>query len=274
VSQQPVSDEIAGALGWFFHGGAGPSHGKLTSAFLRSGYSDADIYRAGEIGPNKETRVQSVIRAAVRRPARARELVDGILALLRVEGHFSRAEPEAKRLVAAAQAAFRRVGWSLSDDGVLSATGDIDLDTGGRQALDEQLDRLRRSTDDPALLLGSAKDLLEAVAKFVLEELGHPVPDNFNQLLFLARERLGIHPSQVDSDSPGHQQVRKILGASWTIAEQVNELRNLQGTGHGRTLPTGVTPDIALLVVREACSIASFLLGSLDRYFSSSFSPR
>lgn len=268
MTSQPVSDEIAGALGLFFHGGAGPSHGNLTSVFLRSGYSEADTYRAGEIGPNKETRVQTVVRAAVRRPARARELVDGILTLLRVQGCFSRSEPEAKRPVTAAQAAFRRLGWSLSDDGVLSAAGEIELDTGGRQALDEQLDRLRRSTDDPALLLGSAKDLLEAVAKFALEELGHPAPDNFNQLLYLARERLGIHQTQVDGDSPGHVQVRKILGASWTIAEQVNELRNLQGTGHGRTLPTGVTPDIALLVVREACSIAGFLLGSLDRYFA------
>jgi hypothetical protein len=29
--------------------------------------------------------------------------------------------------------------------------------------------------------------------------------------------------------------------STWQIAEQVNTLRNLQGTGHGRTLPTGIT---------------------------------
>jgi len=40
---------------------------------------------------------------------------------------------------------------------------------------------------------------------------------------------------------PGAEQVKKILGATWTIAEQVNQLRNLEGAGHGRTLPTGVT---------------------------------
>ena len=42
MSHQPVSDEIAGALGLFFHGGAGPSHANLTGVFRRSGYSEAD----------------------------------------------------------------------------------------------------------------------------------------------------------------------------------------------------------------------------------------
>jgi hypothetical protein len=49
------------------------------------------------------------------------------------------------------------------------------------------------------------------------------------------------------------------------IAEQVNVLRGLQGTGHGRTLPMGVSPELAMLVVREACSVAEFTLNALDR---------
>lgn len=53
--------------------------------------------------------------------------------------------------------------------------------------------------------------------------------------------------------------------AGWKIAQQVNVLRGLQGTGHGRTLPTGVTPEQAVLVVREACAVAEFALSSLDR---------
>jgi hypothetical protein len=44
-----------------------------------------------------------------------------------------------------------------------------------------------------------------------------------------------------------------------------NDLRNVEGTGHGRTLPTGMTSEMALLVVREACSIAQMVLSSLDR---------
>ncbi len=266
MSSAPVSDEIAGALGLFFHGGVGLSRSALTGVFTRAGFGDVAEYRINDpSSPNKETRVQLAVRAAVKRTGRARELVDGLLAALRVNGVFSSTDPETKKTIDIARSAFRRAGWALSDDGTLSPIGVIDLQTGGRQSLEEQLDRLRRATEDPGQLLGSAKDLLEAVAKFVLQELGHEAPGDFNQLWYLARERLGVHPSQVVGDSPGAAQVRKILGATWTIAEQVNELRNLQGTGHGRTLPTGVSADMALLVVREACSIAQLMLGALDR---------
>ncbi|WP_147103903.1 abortive infection family protein [Nesterenkonia populi] len=41
-------------------------------------------------------------------------------------------------------------------------------------------------------------------------------------------------------------------GSIWTIAEQVNELRNLQGTGHGRTMHMGVSEDLALLVISRS----------------------
>ncbi len=266
MAATPVSDEIAGALGRFFYGGAGPSHSTLTGIFMRAGYGDADPYTPSDGTPNKEARVQRVIRAAARRPERARDLVEGLLSALRVAGFFDVEHPafDAQRM-RATQAAFRRSGWSLGADGTLSVLGLIDLATGGREALDEQVERLRRSTDDPAQLLGTAKDLLEAVAKFVLEELGSAQDGDFGHLWYLARDRLGIHPTQVVRDGPGAAQVRKILGASWTIAEQVSELRNLQGTGHGRTLPTGVTPEMALLVVREACAVADFTRSSLDR---------
>ncbi|WP_460682723.1 abortive infection family protein [Nesterenkonia populi] len=44
----------------------------------------------------------------------------------------------------------------------------------------------------------------------------------------------------------------KLHGSIWTIAEQVNELRNLQGTGHGRTMHMGVSEDLALLVISRS----------------------
>ena len=263
----PVSDEIGGALGRFFHGGAGPSHSRLTSAFAAAGYGADDPYRVADGTPNKETRVHIVVRAATRRSARARDLVDGILTSLRLSGMFDvERETYDRQAVTTLQRALRREGWDVTDDGLLTTLGEIDLETGGREALDEQFDRLRRSTEDPGALLGSAKDLLEAVAKFVLEELGTGVSDgDFGQLWFLARDRLGIHPKQVVPDGPAADEIRKVLGASWTIAEQANSIRNLQGAGHGHTLPTGVTPEMALLVVREACSVAAFTMATLDR---------
>lgn len=173
----PVSQEIAGALAAYFFGGSGPSHSKLSTAFLQGGYADACPYNVSDGTPNKETRVQRTLMAAVRRPERARQLVEAILVQLRVGGCFD-AEREAYDGDAfrTLRRAFARQGWSLSDDGEVSPISGLDLSTGGRDALDEQLTRIRRTTDDPGALLGASKDLLEAVAKFVLEEVGMPQP--------------------------------------------------------------------------------------------------
>jgi hypothetical protein len=268
MPQPPVTDEISAALARFFHGGDGPSHSQLSTAFSSTGYKSDDPYDLKAQAPNKEVRVLTVMAAARRRPDRARQLVEAILVDLRVGGRFHQpADPERRRLIVAAQQAFSRGGWNLSDDGVLSVQGQLDLSTGGRDALDEQLDRLRKATDDPAQLIGTAKDLLEAVAKFTLEEVGFTYPPgaSFGHLWHLARERLGLLPTQVDTNLPGGAQIKKILGSAWVIAEQINELRGIQGTGHGRTLPTGVTAEVALLVVREACGVAELCLTTLDR---------
>lgn len=266
MARDPISEDIGATLARLFFGGKGSSHAKLTAAFVECGFSDDDPYDPSTQTPNKEVRVRTVLRAAARRPQRSRQLIEAMLRDLRTAGQFDALvddDPDLRRL----REAFEHRGWTLTDSGQLRQLGPIDLDTGGRPALDEQLSRLQSATDDPALLLGSAKDLLESVAKFVLEELGYPLPKNpdYGHLWYLARERLSILPQQVPADLPGASSVRAILQNSWAIADQVNTLRNLQGVGHGRTLPTGVSAELALLVVREACSVAEFTLHTLDR---------
>jgi hypothetical protein len=127
---------------------------------------------------------------------------------------------------------------------------------------------LRRATDDPALLVGTAKEMLESTAKYVLDVFSIPytASTDFEQLWFHARDRLGLHPKDIDVSRPGGAQVRELLQSSWTIARMTNEVRNVEGTGHGRTLPTAMTTEMALLVVREACSVAQMVLASLDRH--------
>lgn len=264
----PANREIAATLGRFFNGGEGPRHTDLTSVFNRTGYHDADPLRPG-VDVNKETRVREVVIAAERRPARARELVDGLLAEMRSYGCFD-GSPESAALTQTAQAAFRRSGWELTDGGELRVAGVAGvMAIEGRPAIEEQLERLHRAADDPALLVGTAKEMLESTAKYVLEQYGMPYPDSidFDQLWYHARERLGMLPQDIDVSQPGAAQIREVMQSSWSIARQVNALRKVEGTGHGRTLPTGVSPELALLVVREACSVAEFTLGTLDRKF-------
>ena len=212
--------------------------------------------------------------AAVRDPHRARDLVDGLLAEYRVYGFFlsDADEVEERRRrsnLRAARAAFARIDWELTEDGEIRPAGVESLSAvQGRPAIEDQLSRLRRASDDPALLLGTAKEMLESTAKYVLEEFSVPYSPNthFDELWFHARDRLGLHPKDVDVTKPGGPQLREILQASWSIARMTNELRNVEGTGHGRTLPTGMTMEVALLVVREACSVAQTVLLTLDRH--------
>ncbi len=277
MSKQPVSDEVAAALGAFVSGGDGPRHTDLTRAFSRAGYGRVRPYDSlssdFRAKPSKETRVRDTVEAAVRDPHRARALIDSLLVEFRAFGcfrasHDPAAETSRQEDVRALQKAFARIDWELDDDGDLrpagvGAVGSVE----GRPAIDDQLERLRRATDDPALLLGTAKEMLESTAKYVLEvfHISYGPRKSFDELWHLARERLNLLPEQVDTSQPGGTHVRAMLGASWTIARTANELRNLEGTGHGRTLPTGMTPEMALLVVREVCSVTELLLSTLDR---------
>ena len=265
-----VSGEVGGALARFFHGGDGPSHAALDSAFARSGCADADPAptpvreRARALGrqsTNKEQRVNSVFSEAVRR-GRARDLAEALLELLRL-GSTDFTAPGALPL----RRALDRCGFRLTEAGYLELSGLAGVQShADRPSIEDQLNRLRRAQDDPGLMLGTAKEMLESTAKHVLEELGSPAAGStdFSQLLYLARERLGIRPEDIAVTSPETEAVKKILGAAGTIAEQVNNLRNREGTGHGRTLPSGVSESVAFLVVREACSIVELMFSTLD----------
>ena len=91
MSKHPVSDEVAATLGAFVSGGDGPRHSVLTRVFGAAGYGEAAAYdtRREDLQPNKEDRVRATVRAAVREPARSRELVDGLLAEYRAFGFFT-----------------------------------------------------------------------------------------------------------------------------------------------------------------------------------------
>lgn len=269
MARYPISSEIGAAFGKFFFAGAGPSHTTLTGVFAASGYANEDPYNPTLGTPNKQQRVLIVFRAAERRSAQARRLVEELLVALRVEGCLDRqpSAEQAQESVQTLRRALQHQGWNLDDEGRLVQQGDIDLSTGGREALDEQLVRLRRNTEDPAALLGGAKDLLESIAKFVLEETGM-LPDrkmDYSEALSLAFERLNLQPAGVDSSIPGAKQVKSIFQAARTTTTAINELRNLQGTGHGRTLPTGVTVEAARYVIREATHVAALMLATHDR---------
>ena len=211
MGKHPVSDEVAAALGAFVDGGDGPKHTKLTRAFSRAGYGRVSPYDSSSqdfrAKPNKEIRIRDTVEAAVRDPHRARDLIDSLLVEFRAFGFFATnddptSETNRRGNVRALQKAFARIDWELDDEGDLRPAGVGAVGSvGGRPAIDDQLEKLRRATDDPALLLGTAKEMLESTAKYVLEvfNISYGPRMSFDELWYLARDRLHLLPQQVDT---------------------------------------------------------------------------
>ena len=134
-------------------------------------------------------------------------------------------------------------------------------------AIREGFQRIRRAiSDDPALAVGSAKELIESTAKIVLTERGQPFDDKADlpKLARAAQVSLGLDPS-TGSGPDGSDGVRRILGAVTTIANGLAELRNRGlGTGHGSaTARVGLGARHAHLAINAALTWCQLMLDTL-----------
>lgn len=267
TNPQTFKKDVVSAISEFFAYGAGPTHKELSRCFQVACVDDHYEFQPNQQdAPNKVDRLLAAFAAAESRGT-AQKLFNCILSDLRHRELIGSENQEPDLNETRLKRVLRKSGFDLTDDGYLQHLGSLDLQTGGREALEETLNRLRRADGDPALAIGTAKELLESVAKFVLEELSMTSKHkpSFDELCHRATDELNLHPKQTDDSIPGYKIIRKINQSALSIAQSVNELRNLQGTGHGRTLPTGVPPELARFVVREACSVAEYLLSTLDK---------
>jgi hypothetical protein len=134
-------------------------------------------------------------------------------------------------------------------------------------AIREGFERIRRAiSDDPALAVGSAKELIESTAKVVLTERGQPFDDKSDlpKLARAAQLSLGLDPS-TRSGPDSSDGVRRILGAVTTIANGLAELRNRGlGTGHGpATARVGLGSRHAHLAVNASLTWCQLMLDTL-----------
>ncbi len=198
-------------------------------------------------------------------------------------GHLTRALRAVERLVDGVPSdlgirfrflsSLRRDGYVLDEDtGHLLPIGPQLPETAlnvlkDPSAIREHLDRIQRAAgDDPALAIGSAKDLIESTAKVVLTERGLPADEKADMpaLINQAQRALGLHPSTATAGPDGSDPVKKILGSVTGIAVGVNELRNHAGTGHGPTATrTGLGARHAHLAVNAALTWCQLVLDTL-----------
>jgi hypothetical protein len=167
----------------------------------------------------------------------------------------------------------RRDGY-VFENGRLLPIGGLDLKalegvTGGvdRTSLRDHIRRIEQNVDaDPAQAIGSAKELVETVAKHVLVQYGEDPEqhDNLPQLVKHAMKLLDLSLENLPQAKKGAESIRQILAGLGQIVGGTAELRNLYGTGHGRTHSAGLQPRHARLVVGGAATLARFLLDTLD----------
>jgi hypothetical protein len=129
--------------------------------------------------------------------------------------------------------------------------------------LAEQIRRLEASVEnDPALAIGTAKELVETCCKTILAERGKPVtgsPDISTLTKETLRE-LKLVPEGVADASRGADVIKRLLSNLGTIGNSLAELRGLYGTGHGKHgRASGLNIRHAKLAVGAAATLSRFL---------------
>jgi hypothetical protein len=121
--------------------------------------------------------------------------------------------------------------------------------------LARQIARIRRTaTTDPEIAIGQAKEMLETVMKAILGQHGPNSDIDIIKLVKLTREQLGL-------DGGGSSTYRnRTLSNLTQLVEGINKLRNLYGTGHGRSRAGETDPAHARLVVDSAAALCVFFL--------------
>lgn len=147
----------------------------------------------------------------------------------------------------------------------LKGIAGADVDT---EHLQVYLERMGAAlNDDPSLAIGSAKELVEATLKTVLRARGvaFDETEDLPKLLKLAQKELDLAPEGVPDSAKGAESVKRILSNLGSIVYGLAELRNLYGSGHGRSGSLrGLTARHARLAVTSAGGLCKFLLETHD----------
>jgi Abortive infection C-terminus len=129
--------------------------------------------------------------------------------------------------------------------------------------LADQIRRMEQSIEsDPALAIGTAKELVETCCKTILAERGKPVtgtPD-MPTLTKETMKELKLVPEGIHEASRGSDIIKRLLSNLGTIGNGLAELRGLYGTGHGKHGKTSaLSARHAKLAVGSASTLATFL---------------
>ena len=115
----------------------------------------------------------------------------------------------------------------------------------------------KRGSSDAALLAGTSKDLLEAVAAHILQQRygSYSATSNFPTLLGQVFVTLGL-ATPMEPASSGEPANKPLERATYELACGINRLRNKEGTGHGRPWLSSVTEGESRMAIESMGVIA------------------
>ena len=108
------------------------------------------------------------------------------------------------------------------------------LDAGWMQ---KEIERLENAVErDPALAIGTAKELVETCCKSILTKRGVTISRHADlpELTKLLTKELKLVPTGISDEAKGADKIRLILRNLTSLTQNLAELRSLYGSGHGR----------------------------------------
>jgi len=140
-----------------------------------------------------------------------------------------------------------------------------ELPKSARTAIEQALGRLDRAAtfNDVEGVVGASKELVETVAKAVVDALGGSYGSDIDmpKLAKQALEVLGLHPAGLQD----RHSLRRLSSAQVSMVTALAELRNTDGTGHGRAAPSNLDAAHATLARETAISWCQWTLAAARR---------
>lgn len=115
---------------------------------------------------------------------------------------------------------------------------------------------------DPSLAIGTAKELVESCCKTILADRSVTVDRNIElpQLIKATMKELQLLPDSIPDSAKGADSIRRMLSNLGSVVSGLAEIRNLYGSGHGRSgRVKGLAPRHAKLAAGAAATLTVFL---------------
>ncbi len=246
-----------------------PSHSDIAFQIKRANLTEADPNKEGTpVG--KAKRVRGVLHWAIENDIQKAEIfVAGIISSVKSCGGFRDGSPNyvGTEAITDLSSALKPEGYILGADGTISPVA-LDNLSGKKltEALRSYVNRAKKGIEDSALVVGTSKDLMEAVAAHAIQELwgSYPTTANFPSLLGQAFTALEMSTPE-QGQQPGEHQRCRMERALYETACSVNNLRNKQGSGHGRPWIPDLRPVEAKAAVEAIGIISELMLDNLER---------